>query len=332
MIYQMLSGRLPFDAGQAGRGHSAAAGAERRQVGSPAGRLRGQRRRRPGSVSELLDRLEHASGPSEAELAAQKGANARSSKKGRKPKEQAARAAARSRRGGAQRRTQEAAAQGAPKPEAKAAAQAERWTGAAEQEKLARLAAEEARRVRKEELAAPAGGAAPSSNRKRRARKPRRQRAKLAQAKAAAAYLAQQQRARAEQAARNQAELEVADADPGQPGGRPRRRAARPLPGWRRQGPGTGAAADRALPDGLTRARAQDRDGGRLAEGLAGARAAAALGRHREADRDGPLSGDGGRMARFRARDRLAPERRSELGSAGLPADRRASGGRRQLV
>jgi formylglycine-generating enzyme required for sulfatase activity len=211
MLYQMLAGRLPFgpDRGgtparpeglndaqwrllQAGFADSAAA--------------------RPGSVGELLDRLEHAAGPDAAALEAQA--------------EQAARDQ-REASAEAQRRAAEDAARQRHEAEAKAAAQAaqalalqrqrqQQLQQQAQQERLARLAAEEARRVRKEELRRQlAERRALEAEKARQEREQAQQ--KLAQAKAAAAYLAQQQRARAEQAARNQAELEVLLPTPASP-------------------------------------------------------------------------------------------------------------------
>jgi formylglycine-generating enzyme required for sulfatase activity len=85
-----------------------------------------------------------------------------------------------------------------------------------EQERLARLAAEEARRARKEELRRQlAERRALDAEQARLASEEARRR--QAQARAAAAYLAQQKRARAEQAARSQAELAVLMPTPGSP-------------------------------------------------------------------------------------------------------------------
>jgi formylglycine-generating enzyme required for sulfatase activity len=85
-----------------------------------------------------------------------------------------------------------------------------------EQEKLARIAAEEARRVRKEELRRQL-----LERRELEAEKARQAREeaerKQAQAKAAAAYVAEQKRARIEAAARTQAELAVLKPTPASP-------------------------------------------------------------------------------------------------------------------
>ncbi|WP_084777100.1 formylglycine-generating enzyme family protein [Massilia sp. WF1] len=114
------------------------------------------------------------------------------------------------------RRAQETAAQRRMEAEAKAAAQTVLERQRREQARLARLAAEEARRVRKEELRRQL-----AERRTLEAEKARQEteqaRHKLAQAKAAAAYLVQQQRARAEQAARKQAELEAMMPTPASP-------------------------------------------------------------------------------------------------------------------
>jgi formylglycine-generating enzyme required for sulfatase activity len=118
-----------------------------------------------------------------------------------------------------QETAQEAARRKRIEAEAKAAAQAlleRQRQQQLQQERLARLAAEEARRVRKEELRRQL-----AERRALEAEKARQEaeqaRQKLVQAKAAAAYLAQQQRARAEQAARSQAELEAMMPGPASP-------------------------------------------------------------------------------------------------------------------
>ncbi|CAH0291596.1 Serine/threonine-protein kinase PknA [Massilia sp. Bi118] len=213
MVYRMLSGRLPFDPGQAERGSPARPeGLNDGQWAALQAGFAASAAERPGSVSELLDRLEHAAGPSEDELRAQSEAE-QAARQQAEQAEQAARAASEAE---AQRRAQEAAARKRIEVEAKAAAQAAVDRQRREQEKLARLAAEEARRVRKEELRRQLAERRAEEAEKARLEAEQTQR-KLAQAKAAAAYLAQQQRARAEQAARNQAELEVMMPTPASP-------------------------------------------------------------------------------------------------------------------
>ncbi len=149
----------------------------------------------------------------------------------------------------------------------------------------------------------------------RRARPRTRPSARPLQAKAAAAYLAEQERVRAQPAPEEAAGAGHAD--------RAADAAARPLHRRRRRGSGTGRAARRPLPDGLIRARAQDRDGVRRPEELAGARNAAALGRHRTALRHRPLPGHGRGVARLCRGQRLAAGRRGRLDRTRLRPDRR---------
>jgi formylglycine-generating enzyme required for sulfatase activity len=149
-------------------------------------------------VRALIERLEQGAGPGEAEL--------RAGEESGHDAEQAAHAEREAAEAELLRRAQEAALRRRAEAEARAAAQAALDRQRREQERLARIAAEEARRVRKEELRRQL-----AERRALEAEKARQEaeqaRRKLAQARAAAAYLAQQQRARAEQAARNQAEL-----------------------------------------------------------------------------------------------------------------------------
>jgi len=211
MLYQMLAGMLPFSPDRSG--------APPRPEGLNDAQWRvlqagfaDNAAARPASVGQLLDRLEDATGPDEAQLAAQA--------------EQAAREQ-REASAEAQRRAAEEAARRRVDAEAQAAAQAaqaleqqrlrqQQLQQQVEQQRLARLAAEEARRVRKEELRRQLAERRALEAEKARQEHEQAQR-KLAQAKAAAAYLAQQQRARAEQAARNQAELEVMMPTPASP-------------------------------------------------------------------------------------------------------------------
>jgi formylglycine-generating enzyme required for sulfatase activity len=201
MVYRMLSGRLPFGAGQEERplpprpdGLSDAQW-ETLQAGFAADAAA-----RPGSVSALIERLEQAAGPGEAERRAD-GESGQDAGQATHAEREAAEAEL-------LRRAQEAALRRRAEAEARAAAQAALDRQRREQERLARIAAEEARRVRKEELRRQL-----AERRALEAEKARQEaeqaRRRLAQARAAAAYRAQQQRARAEQAARNQAELEA---------------------------------------------------------------------------------------------------------------------------
>ncbi|MGJ7916345.1 SUMF1/EgtB/PvdO family nonheme iron enzyme, partial [Massilia sp. LXY-6] len=204
MAYRMLSGRLPFGAGQE----------ERTVADRPAGLSDAQwetlqagfaasAATRPGSVRELLERLERAAGASDAELRAGEAAHAE-------------REAAQAAEAELLRRAREAAARRRIETEAKAAAQAALARQRKEQERLARRTAEEARRVRKEELRRQLAQrrALEAEQARQDAEQARR---KLVQARAAGAYLAQQQGERAEQAARKQAELEAMLPGPASP-------------------------------------------------------------------------------------------------------------------
>jgi formylglycine-generating enzyme required for sulfatase activity len=213
MLYRMLAGRLPFGPDRAGDAIPARpdglndAQWQALQAGFAAGAAA-----RPASVAELLDRIEQASGPSETELQAQAQAQVRADQAADE-----ARAAALAAE--AERRAAEEPARKRIEAEAKAAAQAAQLAlrqQQLQQEKLARLAAEEARRVRKEELRRQLAERRALEAEKARQEAEQASR-KAAQAKATAAYLAQQQRARAEQAARNQAELEVLMPTPASP-------------------------------------------------------------------------------------------------------------------
>jgi formylglycine-generating enzyme required for sulfatase activity len=212
MLYQMLAGRLPFGPERSGGAPPRPEGLKEAQWRVLQAGFADSAAARPVSVGELLDRLEAAAGPDEAQLAAQA--------------EQAAREQ-REASAEAQRRAAEEAARRRADAEAQAAAQAaqaleqqrlrqQQLQQQVEQQRLARLAAEEARRVRKEELRRQLAERRAQEAEKARQEREQAQR-KQAQAKAAAAYLAQQQRARAEQAARNQAELEALMPTPASP-------------------------------------------------------------------------------------------------------------------
>jgi formylglycine-generating enzyme required for sulfatase activity len=214
MIYRMIAGHLPFEAGEAPERPEGLNGAqwEALQAGfaaSPAAR--------PASVTELVERLAAAGGAGEPALRAQQDAG---------PVQeagQASEAQGQAEEAEAQQRGLELAARRRMEAEAKAAAQAaaqavleRQRQEQLRQSRLARLADEEARRVRKEELRRQLAERRAAEADKARVEREEAQR-KLAQAKAAAAYLAQQQRARAEQASRTQAELDVLMPTPASP-------------------------------------------------------------------------------------------------------------------
>jgi formylglycine-generating enzyme required for sulfatase activity len=213
MLYRMLAARLPFGLERAGDSIPVRPdGLNDGQWQALQAGFAVSAAARPGSVGELLDRIEQANGPSEAEQRAQAEQQERAAK-------QSAEQAAQRERAAAQAEASRHAAEAAEAAEAKAASQAAQAAlrrQRLQQEKLARLAAEEARRVRKEELRRQLAERRALESEKARQEAEQAQR-KLAQAKAAAAYLAQQQRARAEQAARNQAELEVLLPTPASP-------------------------------------------------------------------------------------------------------------------
>jgi formylglycine-generating enzyme required for sulfatase activity len=195
MLYQMLTGRLPFGPGGADEAAARPDGLSDAQWEVLQAGFAADAAARPGSVGELLDRLEQAAETERQALQAE-----------------AERSASRAAQETARRRAEAGA-------KAKAAAQAaveRQRQQQLQQEKLARLAAEEARRVRKEALRRQLAERRALEAEKARQAAEEAQR-KQAQARAAAAYLAQQQRARAEQAARKQAELEVLMPTPASP-------------------------------------------------------------------------------------------------------------------
>lgn len=241
MIYRMLSGRLPFE--QERRHEQDGDQAQRAIPARPDGLSDTQwtalqagfaasAAARPGSVSALLDSLAQAAGtaPGAGAAGAQAMPQQRTEKQAQEQaqkqaqeQEQARPAAGQASDAGreaeaaqARRQALEAAARKRIEADARAAAQAAVERQRREQEKLARLAAEEARRVRKEALRRQL-----AERRALEAEKARQEaeeaRRKRDQARAAAAYLAQQQRARAEQAARARAELEVLMPTPASP-------------------------------------------------------------------------------------------------------------------
>jgi formylglycine-generating enzyme required for sulfatase activity len=199
MIYQMLAGRLPFAAARDPLAHAQRPQAldQARWAVLQAG-FAPDADARPASVRELLARLAGAEPEAAVERAGRDAEDAERT---------------------AQRLAKEAAKEAAKEVAMKAAtatARAVLERQRREQSRLARLADEEARRVRKEELRRQLAERRAAEADKVRLEQEEAQR-KQAQAKAAAAYLAEQKRARAEQAARNQAELAALLPTPGSP-------------------------------------------------------------------------------------------------------------------
>jgi formylglycine-generating enzyme required for sulfatase activity len=213
MLYRMLAGRLPFGAERAPDAHpSRPDGLNDAQWQALQAGFAADASARPASVGALLARIDAASGPTGSDLQAQ----AELVEQAAEEKQAATQAETEAE---ARRRAAEEAVRKRIDAEARAAAQAAQLAlrqQQLQQEKLARLAAEEARRVRKEELRRQLAERRALEAEKARQEAEQAGR-KQAQAKAAAAYLAQQQRARAEQAARNQAELEVLLPTPASP-------------------------------------------------------------------------------------------------------------------
>ncbi|MEO7495171.1 MAG: bifunctional serine/threonine-protein kinase/formylglycine-generating enzyme family protein [Massilia sp.] len=189
MIYQMVEGRMPFD------GHRSASHEPARPVALTERQWEVLRKgfawdaeQRPATVGALLDGLRSAVGPTPEQLAAEQAAQ---------------QAAARAEQ---ELRDKKLAAQRKANAEAQAAAQAIREAQRKEQEKVERAAADVARRERKEALRLQLQERRDADAEKARRDKEEQQR-KAMQAKAAAAYRAEQERARAELAARTEAEL-----------------------------------------------------------------------------------------------------------------------------
>jgi formylglycine-generating enzyme required for sulfatase activity len=206
MIYRMLAGRLPF--GTPGQAPAQPEGLDGPRWEVLQAGFATSAAVRPASVGELLEQLATAGGDGASEPRAQKEA------------EQAEQAV---------QTPQAEAQQPAPAPEARRRKEAEARAKAAahavlerqrkeqmRQERLARLAAEEARRVRKEELRRQLAQRRALDAEKARLEREQAQR-KLAQAKAAAAYLVQQQRAHGGPAAPIQAGPDVPGPAPASP-------------------------------------------------------------------------------------------------------------------
>jgi formylglycine-generating enzyme required for sulfatase activity len=161
-------------------------------------------------VRELVERLAAAGASVEAALPAPPEAEQEAKQKAEQKPEKK-REAQRSARELAVSRKMEAGAQAA----AQAVIERQRKQQLRE-DRLARLAAEEARRLRKEELRRQLAERRALDAEKARLAREQAQR-KLVQARGAAAYLQQQERARAGEAARTEAEPEVATAAPDSP-------------------------------------------------------------------------------------------------------------------
>ncbi len=183
MIYQMVEGRMPFDAARSAmheppRPESLTA----RQWEALKSGFAFDPAARPANVVELLATLEGSHGPSAAELAAQD-----------------------------EQRAAQLAARRKAEQEAVAAASALREKQRRENESQEKARAEEAKRERKEALSQQLRERREAEAEKARLEKEEQQR-KALQAKAAAAYRGEQERARAELAARHQAEDEAQEA------------------------------------------------------------------------------------------------------------------------
>ncbi len=190
MIYQMVEGRMPFDGARTAAHHPSKPEAltERQWEVLQSGFSLAPEDR-PATVAELLHQLRHAVGPTPQELEAQRTA--------RQAEERARE----------EQRQGQLSAQRKANAEAAAAAQLIRERQRKELEKAQRAEAEAARRERKEALRQQLLERRDADAEAARLANEEQQR-KALQAKAAAAYRAEQQRARAELAARTQAELE----------------------------------------------------------------------------------------------------------------------------
>ena len=187
MIYQMVEGRMPFDAARSATHEpSKPAPLSPRQWEVLRRGFAFDPEARPESVTALLAQLRGASGQSaEAQAAEQAAARARQ-----------------------EQRAAQLAVERKAAAEAAAAAQLQRDKLRREQEAKERLAAEQAKRQRKEVLRQQLQERRDADAEKARLEQEAQQR-KLMQARAASAYRSEQERARAELAARNDAELEA---------------------------------------------------------------------------------------------------------------------------
>jgi formylglycine-generating enzyme required for sulfatase activity len=210
MIYQMVEGRMPFDGARTAAHEPSRPGAlTDRQWEALRGGFAYEAAARPASVAELLDKLEAASGPTPQERAAIQAAT-QAATQAAAQKELLAREELRKSQVAAQRKAHAEAAA------ASAAAQLVRDRERREKEKLERAVLDAAKRERKETLRQQLLERRAADAEINRLAKEEQQRAAL-QARAAAAYRAEQQRARADMAARVQAELAVLMPSPGSP-------------------------------------------------------------------------------------------------------------------
>jgi len=192
LVYRMLSGRLPFAALRNPHGHAERPAAlnEAQWAALQAG-FALDPAARPASVRALLDGLKEAAGQAAAQLEqAARDADARAEETRRQAVQEAERTA---RQAAAQqaRDAREAAIRAAATAAAKTAIERQRR----EQERLARIAAEESREARKETLRRQLAERRQAEAEQARLAQEEAQR-KQAQAKAAAVYLAEQKRAR----------------------------------------------------------------------------------------------------------------------------------------
>jgi formylglycine-generating enzyme required for sulfatase activity len=203
MIYQMLEGHMPFDEARTAQflpsAPSALKPAQWQVLQRGFAYVQDQR---PASVTELLDALQRAAGPSEAELAAQAAQEAARRKE--EQREQAARAA--QERAEEQKRQAELAVRRKAEAQVAAAEKVKQDQQRRELEKMQRLQAEYMARERKARLRDQLLARREADALKARQAQEEQLR-KAVQLKAEAAYRAEQERHRKEQAARNAAEL-----------------------------------------------------------------------------------------------------------------------------
>jgi formylglycine-generating enzyme required for sulfatase activity len=213
MIYQMLEGHMPFDEARTAQflpsAPSALKPAQWQVLQHGFAYVQDQR---PASVTELLDALQRAAGPSEAEMAAQAAQDAARRKE--EQREQAARAA--QERAEEQKRQAELAVRRKVEAQVAAAEKVKQDQQRRELEKMQRLQAEYMARERKARLRDQLLARREADALKARQAQEEQLR-KAVQLKAEAAYRAEQERHRKEQAARNAAELAALIPTPGSP-------------------------------------------------------------------------------------------------------------------
>ena len=213
MIYQMLEGHMPFDEARTAQFLPSAPAALKPAQWQVLQRgFAYVQDQRPASVTELLDALLRAAGPSEAELAAQAAQEAARRKE--EQREQAARAA--QERAEEQKRQAELAVRRKAEAQVAAAEKVKQDQQRRELEKMQRLQAEYMARERKARLRDQLLARREADALKARQAQEEQLR-KAVQLKAEAAYRAEQERHRKEQAARNAAELAALIPTPGSP-------------------------------------------------------------------------------------------------------------------